>query len=346
MRRGAKANHLTYLGDATVGAGANIGAGTITCNYDGYFKHRTEIGPRAFIGSNSALIAPVKIGADAIVAAGSAVSRDVADGEVGEIAEAGQILFRIGVLKPLQVVAEVNEEDIPRVAVGQTVLLRTDAFLGQRLEGTVREVTPIGDPVAKTYRIKVALPDDSPLKPGMSLEANIITREKPGALLVPADAVQGSVVFVVDVSRSVPEHIVDMQLQIASAYLAHVPDAHAEVVVFDRRARRLFGAFLPAKDFADAVAKARKSGGLGQGNGSALEDGLETAAAALDGRRGPTRIVSMTDAILRTRFRNAIAIRALTDLPKGSVVHVVIPEDDMEASLRRDDAQALGAGAK
>jgi RND family efflux transporter MFP subunit len=120
------------------------------------------------------------------------------DGEVGEIAEAGQILFRIGVLKPLQVVAEVNEEDIPRVAVGQTVLLRTDAFLGQRLEGTVREVTPIGDPVAKTYRIKVALPDDTPLKPGMSLEANVITREKPGALLVPADAVQGSFVYVVE----------------------------------------------------------------------------------------------------------------------------------------------------
>ncbi len=79
---GAKANHLTYLGDATVGAGANIGAGTITCNYDGYFKHRTNIGPRAFIGSNSALIAPLNIGADAIVAAGSAVSRDVADGEL------------------------------------------------------------------------------------------------------------------------------------------------------------------------------------------------------------------------------------------------------------------------
>lgn len=79
---GAKANHLTYLGDATVGAGANIGAGTITCNYDGYFKHKTEIGPRAFIGSNSALIAPLRIGADAIVAAGSTVSRDVADGEL------------------------------------------------------------------------------------------------------------------------------------------------------------------------------------------------------------------------------------------------------------------------
>lgn len=79
---GAKANHLTYLGNAEVGAGANIGAGTITCNYDGYFKHKTIIGERAFIGSNSALIAPVRIGADAIVAAGSAVSRDVDDGEL------------------------------------------------------------------------------------------------------------------------------------------------------------------------------------------------------------------------------------------------------------------------
>ena len=82
LGEGAKANHLTYLGDATVGANANIGAGTITGNYDGYFKHRTLIGERAFIGSNSALIAPVKIGADAIVAAGSAVSRDVDDGEL------------------------------------------------------------------------------------------------------------------------------------------------------------------------------------------------------------------------------------------------------------------------
>ncbi len=82
LGEGAKANHLTYLGDAEVGAGANIGAGTITCNYDGYFKYRTVIGDRAFIGSNSALIAPVSIGADAIVAAGSAVSRDVAAGDL------------------------------------------------------------------------------------------------------------------------------------------------------------------------------------------------------------------------------------------------------------------------
>lgn len=75
---GAKASHLTYLGDAEVGAGANIGAGTISCNYDGFFKYRTVIGEGAFIGSNSALVAPVNIGAGAIVAAGSVVTRDVA----------------------------------------------------------------------------------------------------------------------------------------------------------------------------------------------------------------------------------------------------------------------------
>ena len=78
VEAGAKANHLAYIGDARVGAGANIGAGTITCNYDGYDKHFTDIGEGAFIGSNSALVAPVKIGDGAIVGAGSAIARDVA----------------------------------------------------------------------------------------------------------------------------------------------------------------------------------------------------------------------------------------------------------------------------
>ncbi|WP_375402672.1 bifunctional UDP-N-acetylglucosamine diphosphorylase/glucosamine-1-phosphate N-acetyltransferase GlmU [uncultured Sphingomonas sp.] len=78
LGRGAKANHLTYLGDAEIGAGANIGAGTITCNYDGFLKYRTMIGEGAFVGSNSALVAPVAIGAGAIVAAGSVITGDVA----------------------------------------------------------------------------------------------------------------------------------------------------------------------------------------------------------------------------------------------------------------------------
>jgi bifunctional UDP-N-acetylglucosamine pyrophosphorylase / glucosamine-1-phosphate N-acetyltransferase len=75
--RGAKANHLAYLGDGEVGAGANIGAGTIFCNYDGFFKYRTLVGEGAFIGSNSALVAPVAIGAGAYVGSGSVVTEDV-----------------------------------------------------------------------------------------------------------------------------------------------------------------------------------------------------------------------------------------------------------------------------
>jgi len=77
---GAKANHLTYIGDATVGAGANVGAGTITCNYDGAAKHRTEIGKGAFIGSNSSLVAPVKIGDGAYIGSGSVITKDVPSG--------------------------------------------------------------------------------------------------------------------------------------------------------------------------------------------------------------------------------------------------------------------------
>ena len=74
---GAKANHLAYIGDATIGAGANIGAGTITCNYDGFNKHHTEIGAGAFIGSNSALVAPVTIGEGAYIGSGSVITRTV-----------------------------------------------------------------------------------------------------------------------------------------------------------------------------------------------------------------------------------------------------------------------------
>jgi bifunctional UDP-N-acetylglucosamine pyrophosphorylase/glucosamine-1-phosphate N-acetyltransferase len=79
LAEGAKANHLTYLGDVTVGARANIGAGTITCNYDGVHKHRTEIGAGAFIGSDTALVAPVRVGERALVAAGSVITEDVPD---------------------------------------------------------------------------------------------------------------------------------------------------------------------------------------------------------------------------------------------------------------------------
>lgn len=77
---GSKANHLAYIGDATIGSRVNVGAGTITCNYDGFLKHRTEIGDGVFIGSDTQLVAPVKVGKDAVIGAGSTITKDVPEG--------------------------------------------------------------------------------------------------------------------------------------------------------------------------------------------------------------------------------------------------------------------------
>ncbi|QDY70958.1 bifunctional UDP-N-acetylglucosamine diphosphorylase/glucosamine-1-phosphate N-acetyltransferase GlmU [Qingshengfaniella alkalisoli] len=90
IAEGAKVNHLSYIGDAEIGAAANIGAGTITCNYDGVFKHKTRIGSRAFIGSNTMLVAPVTIGNDAMTGCGSVVTEDVPD-EALAIARSRQV---------------------------------------------------------------------------------------------------------------------------------------------------------------------------------------------------------------------------------------------------------------
>lgn len=90
LAAGAKVNHLSYIGDASVGEASNIGAGTITCNYDGVMKHRTEIGARAFIGSNTMLVAPVSIGDEAMTGSGSVITSDVDDGALA-IARAPQV---------------------------------------------------------------------------------------------------------------------------------------------------------------------------------------------------------------------------------------------------------------
>jgi bifunctional UDP-N-acetylglucosamine pyrophosphorylase/glucosamine-1-phosphate N-acetyltransferase len=97
LEAGAKVSHLSYIGDARIGANANIGAGTITCNYDGFDKFQTDIGEGAFIGSNTALVAPVKVGDGAIVGAGSTITKDVekdslAVERAGEIQKSGWAL--------------------------------------------------------------------------------------------------------------------------------------------------------------------------------------------------------------------------------------------------------------
>jgi membrane fusion protein, multidrug efflux system len=120
------------------------------------------------------------------------------DGEVGDMVDPGNILYRIGLEKPLWVVADVNEEDIPRVRVGQKALLRTDAFPNQVLPGFVKQITPAGDPVAKTFRVRIGLPDDTPLRVGMSVEANIVSREKRDVVLAPANAVVNNSLLIID----------------------------------------------------------------------------------------------------------------------------------------------------
>ncbi len=120
------------------------------------------------------------------------------DGEVGEVAELGTVLFWVGEPMPLVVVADVNEEDIPRVKPGQRTLLKSDAFPGQSLEALVDRITPKGDPVTKTYRVYFRLPDDTPLRIGMSTDANVITRVSEKALLIPSVAAEGNKIFVVE----------------------------------------------------------------------------------------------------------------------------------------------------
>ena len=125
------------------------------------------------------------------------------DGQVGEIASIAEPLFWVGSPKPLQIVADVNEEDIARVSEGMPVMLRNDAFAERTLNATVQSITPKGDPAKKTFRIYIALPDDTPLRIGMSVEANIVVREKKDALVAPAEALAGNAVYVVEGDRAV-----------------------------------------------------------------------------------------------------------------------------------------------
>ncbi len=124
------------------------------------------------------------------------------DGEVGETADRKQVLFSIGQPKPMRITADVDEEDVVRLAVGQKVLVKADAFPDRPLAGTVAVITPKGDPVNKSFRVRVALPEDTPLLVGMTVEINVVARETADALLIPAGAVRAGHVFVVAGGRA------------------------------------------------------------------------------------------------------------------------------------------------
>jgi len=123
------------------------------------------------------------------------------DGEVGEVVEAGEVLFWVGRPSPLWITAEVDEEDIPLVQPGQATLIKSDAFPGRDLAGRVARITPKGDPVNKSFRVRVALPEDTPLMIGMTTEINIVVRTVEDALLVPLDALSENRVFSFDKGR-------------------------------------------------------------------------------------------------------------------------------------------------
>lgn len=127
-------------------------------------------------------------------AAGVVLRRDA---EIGEIVDTPAVLFQVGEIRPLRVTAEVDEEDIARVQPGQRALIRAEAFPGQALPATVATITPMGNSSRKAYRVRLALPDDTPLLIGMTVEANIVLREDPAAVLVPGSAVREGRVFLV-----------------------------------------------------------------------------------------------------------------------------------------------------
>lgn len=114
------------------------------------------------------------------------------DGEVGQFLSAGQALFQLGDPRQLRLSAEVDEEDVPRVREGQRVLLRAAALGNAVFEGQVSSITPKGDPVARSYRVRIALPQPPEgLRVGMTVDANLIAATRANALLIPAGAVQG-----------------------------------------------------------------------------------------------------------------------------------------------------------
>lgn len=130
------------------------------------------------------------------------------DGEIGEIAGPGDVLFWVGMPQPLWIIAEVDEEDIPLVTPDQTVLIKADAFPRRDLPGTVQQITPKGDPISKSYRVRIALPDDTPLMIGMTVEVNIVAEERKDVLLVPVTAVRDGRVFMAENGRAVARTVV------------------------------------------------------------------------------------------------------------------------------------------
>lgn len=185
--------------------------------------------------------------------AGTIIRRD---GEVGELAVAGTAVFWINGGDKIRIETEVDEEDISLVAVGQQVLIGADAYPGQIFQGRVSAITPKGDPVARSYRVRLALEEQgAPLMIGMTAETNIITQEKDSALMVPLSAVKDGYLIVIDHAKAQHKSVktgirtqkaveildgVGAQEQIAEKYDATLLERkriHADLVEWDAQAK-------------------------------------------------------------------------------------------------------------
>ncbi|MEQ8656527.1 MAG: efflux RND transporter periplasmic adaptor subunit [Hyphomicrobiales bacterium] len=164
------------------------------------------------------------------------------DADVGEVAQAGDVLFTVGQPRPLEIIAEINEEDIPLVEVGQRALLRADAFPNDVLEATLASITPKGDSVLKTYRVRLALPEDTPLFIGMSVDVNLVIENREDRLLVSSTGLtQRDTVYVLDggIAREVDVEVglrgianieIVSGLDDAASIIAPLPDGLADGV--------------------------------------------------------------------------------------------------------------------
>lgn len=128
--------------------------------------------------------------------------------KVGDMVQPQQTLFIVGDPSALQIDAEVDEEDITKIKIGQETLIRADAFAGQALKGIVSDITPYGDPIARTYRVHIDLPADTPLRSGMTSEINIVVRRNDNALLVPVSALVDGAVWTVADGRAHRQKVV------------------------------------------------------------------------------------------------------------------------------------------
>jgi RND family efflux transporter MFP subunit len=124
------------------------------------------------------------------------------DAEPGDLASVGQPMFAIADLHALRITADVDERDVARLAVGMPALIRADGFPGRNFEARISEITPQGDAAGRVFRVRLSLPRDTPLKPGMTVESNMITARRAAAVLAPSSAVSNGAVWVVRNGRA------------------------------------------------------------------------------------------------------------------------------------------------